>query len=126
MKERVLNMNKKGKLTMTITLGIMCFVLTMVIFIQFKTISQTDITQIETMREDELKAEIASIKTKYEEVLKEIEDTSLKIEEYKETINTDKEASDLLDKELEKSNDILGKNIVTGNRNSGNTDRYKI
>jgi len=111
---------------MTITLGLMCFVLTMVIFIQFKTISQTDITQIETMREDELKAEIASIKTKYEESLAQLEDTTDKIEEYNETINTEKEASELLDKELEKSNDILGKNAVTGDRNSCNINRYKI
>ena len=126
MKERVFNMNKKGKLTMTITLGLMCFVLTMVIFIQFKTISQTDITQIETMREDELKAEIASIKTKYEESLAALEDTNDKIEEYNETINTEKEASELLDKELEKSNDILGKNAVTGDRYNCNINRYKI
>ena len=117
-------MNKKGKLAMTITLGIMCFVLTMVIFIQFKTISQTDITQIETMREDELKSEIASVKIKYEEVLKELEDTNLKIEEYKETLNSEKEASDLLDEELEKSKDLLGKNAVTGERNSCNINRH--
>ena len=117
-------MNKKGKLTMTITLGFMCFVLTMVIFIQFKTISQTDITQIETMREDELKAEIASVKTKYEEVLKELEDTNLKIEEYKEAINSEKEASELLEEELEKSKDLLGKNVVTGERNNRNTNRH--
>ena len=117
-------MNKKGKLTMTITLGLMCFVLTMVIFIQFKTISQTDITQIETMREDELKAEIASVKIKYEEVLKELEDTNLKIEEYKETLNSEKEASELLNEEVEKSKDLLGKNAVKGERNSYNLNRY--
>lgn len=111
---------------MTITLGIMCFVLTMVIFIQFKTISQTDITQIEIMREDELKAEIASVKTKYEEVLKELEDTKIKIEEYKEAINSEKEASELLDEELEKSRDLLGKNAVVGERNNSNINRYQI
>ena len=72
-------MKKKGKITMTITIGLMCFVLTMVIFIQFKTISQTDIAQIETMREDELKTEIASVKTKYEEVLKQLEDSNSKM-----------------------------------------------
>lgn len=117
-------MNKKGKLTMTITLGLMCFVLTMVIFIQFKTISQTDITQIEIMREDELKSEIASVKIKYEEVLKELEDTNLKIEEYKKAINSEKEASEVLDKELEKSKDLLGKNAVIGERNNCNINRY--
>ena len=35
---------KKGKITITITIGIMAFILTMLIFIQVKTISQTDIS----------------------------------------------------------------------------------
>ena len=119
-------MIKKGKMTMTITIGLMCFVLTAVIFVQFKTISQTDITQIETMREDELRTEIASVKTKYEEVLKQLEDTNSKIEEYVEVLNTEKEASELLEKELKQSRDILGKNTVQGERNSSNTYRHKI
>ena len=55
---------KKGKLTMTITIGIMCLILSTVIFVQFKTINQTDITSLENMREDELRTEISNFKQK--------------------------------------------------------------
>ena len=51
---------KKGKLTMTITIGLMCLILSTVIFVQFKTINQTDITSLENMREDELRTEISN------------------------------------------------------------------
>lgn len=106
---------KKGKLTVTITVGFIVLIFTAVVFIQFKTINQTDIVSIENMREDELKSEISNFKQKSEELRKEIEETNTKIEEYKETIKTGKEASELLVKELEKQNNLLGKNEVKGN-----------
>lgn len=105
---------KNGKLTITITIGLMCLILSTVIFVQFKTINQTDITSLENMREDELRTEISNFKQKVTEVEEQLKETNLKISEYEETINTDKEASDLLVKELEQQNNILGKNPVTG------------
>lgn len=105
---------KKGKITITITIGLMCLILTAVIFVQFKTINQTDITSLENMREDELRTEISNFKQKVEEITKQLKETSEKIAEYEETINTDKEASELLVKELEQQNNILGKNDVKG------------
>ena len=105
---------KKGQLTMTITLGFVFLVFTAVLFLQFKTINQTDIVSIENMREDELKSEISNFKQKSDELEKEIEETNTKIEEYKETIKTGKEASELLAEELEKQNNLLGRNSVKG------------
>ena len=105
---------KKGKLTITITIGLVVLIFTAVLFIQFKTINQADILSIENMREDELKAEISSFKQKSEELGDQIEDTNTKIKEYNEAIVTGKEASDLLKKELGEQNNILGKNSVKG------------
>ena len=105
---------KKGKFTITITIGIMCFILTMLIFMQVKTISQTDISELELMRESELKTEITSLKTKYEEVVAKIKETNDKILEYEEAAIEGKEASELLEKELQETEDLLGKNAVTG------------
>lgn len=105
---------KKGQVTITITIGLVFLILTAVIFVQFKTINQTDITSLENMREDELRTEISNFKQKIEEISKEISDTDSKIAEYQEAINTNKEASELLGKELEKQNNILGKNSVKG------------
>lgn len=107
-------MKKTGKITMTITVGVMCFILFMVMFIQFKTISQTDINAIENMREDELRTEITSLKTKYQEVSQQLEETNKMIEEYQTTINSDKEASEILEQELDKLQNIVGENDVTG------------
>lgn len=105
---------KKGKTTMTIIIGLICLMLTALIFIQFKTIKQTDITSLENMREEELRTEISTFKQKADEISKQIETTNLKITEYEETISTDKEASELLAEELEQQNSILGKNAVKG------------
>lgn len=106
---------KKGKFTMTITIGLMCLILSTVIFVQFKTINQTDITSLENMREDELRTEISNFKQKLTETEEQLKETNLKIKEYEQTINTDKQASELLAKELEQQNNILGKNAVKGN-----------
>ena len=105
---------KKGKVTITITIGIMCFILTMVIFIQINTIRQTNVNELEIMREDELKAEITTLKTRTDEVETKILDTNNRIAEYEEAINAGQEASDLLASELKESEDLLGKTMVTG------------
>ena len=44
---------KKGKITMIITVGIACFVLVLVMTMQFKIVNEADITSIENMRKTE-------------------------------------------------------------------------
>lgn len=105
---------KKGEKTIIIVIGLICLILTMVIFLQFNTINHIDITSIENMREEELRAEITNNKTKIEDIKKQIAETDQKILEYEEAIATDKEASAVLAKELERQNNILGKNAVKG------------
>ena len=102
-------------MTIIITIGLVVLILTAVIFVQFKTINQTDITALENMREDELKTEISSFKKKVEEIAEEIKDTDNKTKEYQNAIDSNQEASNLLAKELEKQNNLLGKNDVKGN-----------
>lgn len=104
----------KEKTVISIIIGLMIFVLTMIIFMQFKTISKTDIIELETMQESELRKEISSLKGKYDETLQKLEETNSKIKEYEETINTDKEASIILQDELIKSQNLLGKSDVQG------------
>ena len=59
---------KKERLVMAITVGIACFALMLVMFMQFKVVKQTDITAIENMRESELRVELSSWKEKYDEL----------------------------------------------------------
>lgn len=105
---------KKGKIVMIITVGIVCFILALVMSMQFKVVQQTDITSIETMREAELRTELSNWKQKYEEVNKKYEETAEKVQEYKEKKESDNETSTLLQEELEQLNMALGKTKVQG------------
>ena len=128
MKEHI----KKGKLTMTITIAIACFALTAVMFMQFKIVNQTDITEIENMRETELRTELANWKAKYEETETKYQETKAKIEEYKQTKQSNEETEKVVDAELEQVNMTLGKTDVEGEgievilRETGNEEISKI
>lgn len=105
---------KKGKITMTITIGIACFVLMMVVFMQFKVVDQTDIMSIENMRETELRTELANWKAKYEETETKYNETISKIEEYKKTKESNEETEKIVNEELEQVNLLQGKTDVEG------------
>ena len=104
----------KGKMTLTIVLGIVCFVLVTVMFAQIRTVERTDITAIETMRETELRTTLASWKTKYEEAEQKLTDTNQKINEYKQKSENDQETRELLEAEIKEANLLLGKTEVSG------------
>ena len=86
-----------------------------IMFMQFKTIDETDIKALEMMRETELRAEVTSWKTKHEETSKKLEDTYVKINEYNEKLVNNQEAKELLQEELETAKMALGQTDVIGN-----------
>ena len=104
---------KKEKIPMYITLCVIGIILTSVIFIQFKTIGQTDVSELQSMSNNELKTDIADLKAKYDEAVKAIADTNKSMAEYQSQISSGKSASDLLQQELKKIDDLNGKNAVT-------------
>lgn len=104
----------KGKITMTISVGCTALILTMVMFTQFKTVDETDITAIETMRETELRTELASWKEKYEEIETKIEDTENKISEYNQELATNADASTILENEVKEAESYLGYTSLKG------------
>lgn len=106
---------KKGKKIMTVTIGLVCFVLTYVMFMQFKTVEETNITQIENMRETELSETLASWKEKYQETQEKLEETNTKLQEYRQKRELNQEASELLNKELLQAQTIAGLTDVKGN-----------
>lgn len=105
---------RKGKIIMTITVGLMCFVLTYVMFMQFKLVEETDITEIENARESELKEKLANWKTRYKDVEEKLEESSTKLREYNERKASNQETSQLLEKELEQVKKIAGLTEVKG------------
>lgn len=98
----------------TVVIFIVCIVLVSVMMMQFRTIEQTDITEIESMRESELRTALAEWKTKYEEVSTQLDDINARIAEYNTTINDNEQASKLIDEELQESNILIGKTDVYG------------
>ena len=123
---------KKGKITMGITMAIACFALTLVMTMQFKIVSETDITSIENMRETELRTELANWKAKYEETNQKYIETVAKIEEYKQNKQSNEETEKLVDAELAQVNMSLGKTDVEGKgieviiRDTGNEEIGRI
>ena len=110
MKEKL----KKGKITMIIIAGIVCFILALVMSMQFKIVNETDITSIENMRETELRTELANWKQKYEETNAKFEETINMINEYKETDKSNDETEEVINNELQQVNMSLGKTDVQG------------
>ena len=104
----------KERIVMSITIGIACLALMLVMFMQFKVVKQTDITAIETMRESELRLELKNWNDKYDELNGRYEELTSKIEEYKNEKESDAKTYQLLETELEQLNESLGKTDVEG------------
>lgn len=105
---------RNNNLFMIIIIGGMCIVLFAVMFMQFKTIEETDLVAIENMREAELRTAIAEWKGKYEEALEGQKSNEKSIAEYQEKIGKEEETEELIEKDLEQSNMQLGKTNIYG------------
>lgn len=106
---------KKGKKVMTVTIGLICFVLTYVMFMQFRTIEETNITEIESMTTAELREKSVAWKERYEETYAKLQENKEILEEYKKRRESNIEASELLEKELSQAKMIAGETDVKGN-----------
>lgn len=104
----------KGRKVISISVGITALILTAILFTQFKTVDQTDITAIETMRETELRQEILNWKNKYEEVQEKTNEVNTKIGEYKQELNNDENSKKLLEDEVKEAEMFLGYKAVQG------------
>lgn len=104
----------KANITMAISIFIVCAILLMVMFMQFKTVGKVNETDIENMRDTELREKVSEWKSKYEEAFEKLEENNAKINEYNAKIESNEEASELLDEELKKSQLILGTTDVIG------------
>ena len=98
-KIKIFSKNKEYNI-LAITAGIVALILAVSIFIQFRTVKQSEELDIEGLREDELRTQIASYKSKYEETIKQYEENQNKINDYTTAMNENKETSEILDEEL--------------------------
>ena len=105
---------KTGKKSVIITIGIVCFLLVMIIFMQFKVVQESQETNIDTMQETELRQELANWKSLYEETKTKYEETLETLQTYRQESTSDEEKKATLEKELESLQMALGKTDVEG------------
>ena len=105
---------KKGKYVMIVTISIVCFLLMMIIFMQFKVTQKSREINIDTMQEAELRQQLANWKNKYEETKKKREEVSNTLETYKQESSSDSKTQETLEKELSTLEQALGKTDVEG------------
>lgn len=105
---------KKGKISVTISIAIACFLLAMIIFMQFKIADQTQKTDIGTMKEVDLRTELSSWKKKYDETKQKYDETLKTLESYKQETSTDGKTKEKLEEELQNLELALGTTDVKG------------
>ena len=103
-------MNKKNA---PLILGIMCFVLTIAIIVQYKTVKNAN-QIVGTTNNSELKTEVLKWKEKYEETYAELTKAEKTLEEKRELSTNNDETSTELQKELKTLNSLIGTIDVKG------------
>lgn len=104
-------MNKKQ---IAITLGIMCFILTLAISIQLKTVKNTTTTISQSLMEDGLRDEVLKWKEKYDNVYEELTESNKNLEEIRKQATQNDTKSQSKQTEIKKNNMLLGLEEVTG------------
>lgn len=105
---------KKEKITILIIVCLITFVFVCTMFVQFKVVKQTDIAQIEGMREEELEKAVLEWKEKYSTISEKIIEIDNKTNEYAQKSYNDAESKELIKKELEEARESFGYTDVVG------------
>lgn len=104
----------KATLVLSIVSGAIALVLIASMFVQFRTVNESKELNIEGLRDDELRTQIASYKSKYEETMEQYNANQNTINEYETAINENKETTELLDEEINQAKSLLGLTDVKG------------
>ena len=104
----------KATLALSIVSGAIALVLIASMFVQFRTVNESKELNIEGLRDDELRTQIASYKSKYEETMEQYNANQNTINEYETAINENKETTELLDEEINQAKSLIGLTNVKG------------
>jgi uncharacterized protein YlxW (UPF0749 family) len=104
----------KGKISVSIVVFFVTVLLVASMYVQFRTVEESNSIGIEVMREDELRQEVLSWRNKYNEINEKLESNNQKINEYTNIIQNNQQSSEVLDKELKEYDMLVGKTNVTG------------
>ena len=104
-------MNKKTEI---IILTIMCFILTIAISVQIKTVSNNGSTIGSSQSESNLKAQVLQMKEKYENEYRELEELTEELEKVRQDVSSNSEELKGLEDKIKKDNILLGNTDVKG------------
>lgn len=104
-------MNKKQ---VAITLGIMCFLLTIAICVQLKTMSSANSTVSQTLSDNELRDEVLRMKERYDNAYADLENAQKELEKVRQEATQDNGTAEAREQELKENNMLLGNTDVTG------------
>ena len=79
------DLKNKNKNRIALTMSIAAFIIAFSIVLQMKTVKEYKKANVEDLREDEIKTQISTYQSKYEEAKAQLEENQNKIEEYKTT-----------------------------------------
>ena len=74
-------MNLNRRVIAAVTLGLVCFVLTIAIFVQVKTTNTSNSTVAQTMEENDLRDQVLRMKEKYDNVYEELGNATKRLEQ---------------------------------------------
>lgn len=107
-------MKNRDDIFMAIIVLLITTILVAMMSVQFKTIDETNVAEIETMQESELRTEIASWKTKYSQIEEQIDNNKQKTIDYQAKIDTNQQAGELLNNEVSEKNMMSGRTATKG------------
>lgn len=118
---------KKNNIIKGVLYTIVTIITVSIIFIQVRTVEETDLKGIKILKDTELRTEILNEKTKNREYTKSIEELEKKIEQYKKSETTGEKVPEVLEKELEETRlrlgliDVYGQGITITLRDNEST-----
>ncbi len=102
------------KKQIAITLGIMCFALTLAICIQLKIVQKSNDTVSQGFAEDRLRDEVLRWKEKYDATYEAVNNSTKELEEIRKKATQDDVTAIAKQQEITKNNILLGMTEVTG------------
>ena len=97
-----------------IVLMVMCFILTIAIAIQIKTVNNNGTTVSMNQRESNLKAQVLKMKEKYENQYEELEEKNKELEQIRQQATENNTELEDLERKIKEYNILLGNTDVTG------------
>lgn len=104
----------KGKVIMIVTIGIICILLTSVMFLQFKSVQVIEESGVGQKRETELRTEYSTLKDKSSEMKQQLEEIQNTTKEYTDQSSDVQATMDLLKSDVDKARCDLGYTNVKG------------